>query len=333
MKIFRQLAEVPPNFGPSVATIGNFDGVHRGHRWVIAEVVARAHSLNAPSIAITFDPHPSRVLRPESSQPLITPLDEKLELLAATGIDAVLILPFTKEFSRTSARAFATDVLQQVLHVTELHEGENFHFGYQAKAGIDSLEMLGRELGFGVRVYTPQTIRGSAISSSTIRQFITKGDVSHVRALLGRSFAILSTPASGRGYGTRYTVPTINLAPYAELLPANGVYITTLTIGTGASGETFDAVTNVGNRPTFGADSFAVESHLLNFHPIALDEHTPLTLTFLHRLRPEMRWSNPEALREQIGLDVAKAKRYFTLCRAMASQPRSSAPQRASLVR
>jgi riboflavin kinase/FMN adenylyltransferase len=333
MKIYRQLAEVPPNFGPSVATIGNFDGVHRGHQWVIAEVVARAHSLNAPSIAITFDPHPSRVLRPESSQPLITPLDEKLELLAATGIDAVLILPFTKEFSHTSARAFATDVLQQVLHVTELHEGENFHFGYQAKAGIDSLEMLGRELGFGVRVYTPQTIRGSAISSSTIRQFITKGDVSHVRALLGRSFAILSTPASGRGYGTRYTVPTINLAPYAELLPANGVYITTLTVGSGASSETFDAVTNVGTRPTFGADSFAVESHLLNFHPIALNEHTPLTLTFLHRLRPEMRWPNPEALREQIGRDVAKAKRYFTLCRAMASQPRSSAPQRASLVR
>jgi riboflavin kinase/FMN adenylyltransferase len=214
-----------------------------------------------------------------------------------------------------------------------LHEGENFHFGYQAKAGIDSLEMLGRELGFGVRVYTPQTIRGSAISSSTIRQLITKGDVSHVRALLGRSFAILSTPAAGRGYGTRYTVPTINLAPYAELLPANGVYITTLTIGAGTSSETFDAVTNVGNRPTFGADSFTVESHLLNFRPIALDEHTPLTLTFLQRLRPEMRWPNPEALREQIGRDVAKAKRFFTLCRAVASQPRSSAPQRASLVR
>jgi len=332
MQIFRQLAEVPPNFGPTVATIGNFDGVHRGHQWVIAEVVARARSLGVRSIAITFDPHPARVLRPESIQPLITPLDEKLALLAATGIDAVLILPFTKEFSRTSARTFATDVLQRVLHVTELHEGENFHFGYQAKAGIESLEMLGRELGFSVRVYTPQTIRGKAISSSTIRQLIKKGDVSHVRSLLGRSFAILSTPASGRGYGTRYTVPTINLAPYAELLPANGVYITTLTIGSGESAETFDAVTNVGNRPTFGADSFTVESHLLNFHPVTLNEHTPLTLTFLHRLRPEMRWPNPEALREQIGRDVAKAKRYFTLCRAVASQPRSSAPRRASLV-
>ena len=332
MKIYRTLSEVPPNFGPSIATIGNFDGVHRGHQWVIAEVVARARALGAKSIAITFDPHPGRVLRPESSQPLITPLDEKLELLASTGLDAVLVLPFTKALSRMSARSFATDVLQRVLHVTELHEGENFHFGYQAKAGIDSLEMLGRELGFGVRVYTPQTIRGSAISSSTIRQLITKGDVSHVRAVLGRSFAILSTPASGRGYGTRYTVPTINLAPYSELLPANGVYITTLTIGTGDTAETFDAVTNVGNRPTFGADSFTVESHLLNFHPVTLDEHTPLTLTFLRRLRPEMRWPNPEALREQIGRDVAKARRYFTLCRAVASKRRSSAPQRASLV-
>jgi riboflavin kinase/FMN adenylyltransferase len=331
MQIFRQLAEVPSNFGPSVATIGNFDGVHRGHQWVISEVVAQARSLGARSIAITFDPHPARVLRPESSQPLITPLDEKLELLASTGIDAVLILPFTEEFSRMSARSFATDVLQQALHVTELHEGENFHFGYQAKAGIDSLEMLGRELGFSVRIYTPQTIRGSAISSSTIRQLITKGDVSHVRSLLGRSFAILSTPASGRGYGTRYTVPTINLAPYAELLPANGVYITSLTTGAGQSSETFDAVTNVGNRPTFGVDSFTVESHLLNFHPIALDEHTPLTLTFLRRLRPEMRWPNPEALREQIGRDIATARRYFSLCRAVASQRRSSAPQRASL--
>jgi riboflavin kinase / FMN adenylyltransferase len=332
MQIFRQLAEVPPNFGPSIATIGNFDGVHRGHQWVIAEAVARARALGIMSIAITFDPHPARVLRPESTQPLITPLDEKLELLASTGIDAVLILPFTEEFSRMSARSFATDVLQRALHVTELHEGENFHFGYQAKAGIDSLETLGRELGFTVRVYTPQTLRGKAISSSTIRQLITEGDVSHVRALLGRSFAILSTPASGRGYGTRYTVPTINLAPYAELLPANGVYITTLAIGAGKSGETFDAVTNVGNRPTFGADSFTVESHLLNFHPIALDDQTPLTLTFLRRLRPEMRWPNPEALREQIGRDVATARRYFSLCRTLASQRRSSAPPRASLV-
>jgi riboflavin kinase / FMN adenylyltransferase len=331
MQIFRQLAEVPSNFGPSIATIGNFDGVHRGHQWVISEVVARARTLGIPSIAITFDPHPARIIRPESSQPLITPLSEKLELLAATGIDTVLVLPFTEHLSRMSARTFASEVLQQALHVTELHEGENFRFGYQAEAGVNNLEALGRELGFSVRVYAPQTVRGNAISSSTIRKLVGEGNVSRVRALLGRPFAITSTPASGRGYGTRYTVPTINLAPYAELLPANGVYITTLTIGTGASAETFDAVTNIGNRPTFGADSFTVESHLLNFHPIALDEHTPLTLAFLHRLRAEIRWPNPEALREQIGRDVAQAKRYFTLCRAVASQRRSARPQPASL--
>jgi riboflavin kinase/FMN adenylyltransferase len=326
MQIFHQLAEIPADFGPSIATIGNFDGVHRGHQGVIAEVVARARSLGMRSVAITFDPHPVRVIRPESSLPLITPLVQKLELLAATGIDAVLILPFTKELSRMTARTFATDVLQRALHVRELHEGENFRFGYQAEAGIESLEALGRELGFGVCVYSPRNIRGEAISSSRVRQMIAEGDVSQVRALLGRSFAICSTPASGRGFGTRYTVPTINLAPYSELLPANGVYITSLTVGSGDSSETFDAVTNVGNRPTFGADSFTVESHLLNFHPIELNESTPLTLTFLRRLRTEMRWPNPEALKEQIGRDVAKAKRFFNICRVVGSRPRSAPP-------
>jgi riboflavin kinase/FMN adenylyltransferase len=314
MQIFRQLADIPADFGPTIATIGNFDGVHRGHEWVIAEVVAQARAENIRSIAITFDPHPARVIRPEASQPLITPLPQKLALLAATGIDAVLVLPFTSELSRMTARTFATEVLKDSLHVTQLHEGENFRFGYQAEAGIESLEVLGRELGFGVRVYAPRHLRGETISSS------------HVRALLGRSFAICGTAASGRGYGTRYTVPTINLAPYAELLPANGVYITTLTVGKGASSETFDGVTNVGNRPTFGADSFTVETHLLNFHPIELNESTPLVLTFLRRLRAEMRWPNPEALKEQIGRDVAKAKRYFNICRAVGSKLHSAHP-------
>jgi riboflavin kinase / FMN adenylyltransferase len=327
MKIYRSLSEIPSNFGPTVATIGNFDGVHRGHLWVIEEVVDRARTLGAKSMAITFEPHPARVLRPESILPLITPLTEKLELLTTTGLDAVVVIPFTKDFSQMTARAFATEVLHKTLHVIELHEGENFRFGHHAEGDVSNLEALGRELGFTCKVYSPRTIRNQPISSSRIRQLITEGDVSRVRALLGHPFAIASTPASGRGYGTRYTVPTINLAPYNELLPANGVYITTLTIGSGpntetsAHSETFEAVTNVGNRPTFGADSFTVESHLLNFHPVELDEQTPLTLTFLHRLRPEIRWPNPEALREQIGSDVAKAKRYFTLCRILASKP------------
>lgn len=324
MKIYQHLSEIPANFGPSVATIGNFDGVHRGHRGVIAEVVERARCLGRSSVAITFDPHPGRVLRPQAQQPLITPLAQKIDLLATTGIDALLVLPFTGDFSRMTARTFATDVLQQALHVTELHEGENFRLGYQAEADVDSLKLLGEELGFSLRVYTSRIIRGQAVSSSRIRQLIAQGNVSQARALLGRPFSITTTPASGRGYGTRYTVPTINMAAYPELLPANGVYITRLTVGTGASQERFDAVTNVGNRPTFGANSFAVESHLLNFHPIELTEQTPLTLEFLQRIRTEMRFPSPEALREQIGRDVLKARRYFTLCHSAASTPKSS---------
>jgi len=316
MLIFRSLDEIPADFGPTVATIGNFDGVHHGHQLVIAEVIRRAHELGTRSLAITFDPHPVRVLRPESSLRLITPLNERLELLATTGIDATLVLPFTHELSHMSARTFARDVLRTALHVVELHEGENFRFGHHAEAGIETLETLGRELGFHVSVYAPRAIRGEAVSSSRVRKLITSGNVRHARALLGRPFAILSTPAPGRGYGTRYTVPTINLAPYTELIPANGVYITALTI----AGETFEAVTNVGNRPTFGADSFTIESHLLNFHPIELMENTPLTLAFLQRLREEKRWPTPEALREQIGRDVRHAQRYFSLCRLLASQ-------------
>jgi riboflavin kinase/FMN adenylyltransferase len=313
MKIFRSLNELPADFGPVVATIGNFDGVHRAHAWVIAQIRARAAALGLKSLALTFDPHPVRVLRPDAPHSLITPLPQKLELLAATGLDAVLVLPFTPELSRVSAADFARQVLVDALHVREVHEGENFRFGYQAAADMPSLERLGRELGFDVVTYAPQILRGAAISSSRIRTLIAAGRMAEARALLGRPFSVSSTPASGRGYGTRYTVPTINLAPYPELLPANGVYVTCLRIGAGAEAETFQAVTNIGNRPTFGEDSFTVESHLLNFHELPLHADTPLELTFLLRLREEIRWPSPEALRAQIGKDVARAQRYFRL--------------------
>ena len=172
------------------------------------------------------------------------------------------------------------------------------------------------ELGFAVRAYRPCNLRGSSISSSRIRKLIAAGALSEARALLGRSFAVRSTPASGRGYGTRYAVPTINLAPYAELLPANGVYVTILRIGSGEAGggtALFRGVTNVGNRPTFGADSFAVETHLFDFHPVDLTQSTPLELTFLRRLRAEQRFDSPELLRAQIGVDVRRAQRYFAI--------------------
>ena len=139
--------ELPTHFPPAVATIGNFDGVHCGHKEVIAEVVARARTLHCTSLAITFDPHPARILRPGLALPLITPLAQKLELLAATGIENVAILPFTEQFSKMSARAFASDILRDTFQIQEIHEGENFRFGYQAEGGIDTLSALGTEIG------------------------------------------------------------------------------------------------------------------------------------------------------------------------------------------
>jgi riboflavin kinase/FMN adenylyltransferase len=320
LQIYTQLDQLPAASAPVVATIGNFDGVHLGHQAVIAEVLSRARFLGGQSVAITFDPHPARVLRPEKPHPLITPLARKLELLASTGLDATLVLPFTDALRRMAPREFAEGILVNRLHVTEIHEGENFRFGYQAEAGVSGpagLEAFGRELGFRVTVYAPRSVRGAAVSSSRIRSLLTAGEAGQARALLGRPFSIDSTPAPGRGYGTRYAVPTINLAPYSELLPAHGVYITTLRIGGDSTAETFDSVTNVGNRPTFGADSFAVESHLLNFRPIDLTEHTPLRLTFLRRLRAEKAFPSTEALRDQIARDVTQSRRYFALCRAI----------------
>ena len=313
MQIVRSLLELNSLSSPSVVTIGNFDGVHCGHRMVIASVIARAREIGARATIVTFDPHPAHVLHDGPRLPLITPLAEKLELLAKTGIDLALVLPFTDDLRQWTALQFAEHVLSDSLHAVEVHEGETFRFGHRAEAGIDSLSQIGRKLGFLVRAYEPYILRGAAVSSSRIRTLVAAGTLDQARALLGRSFSIRSTPASGRGYGTRYTVPTINLAPYKELLPAHGVYITTLRVGTGEHARTFRGVTNSGNRPTFGADSFAVETHLLDFEPIALDETTPLELTFLRRLRGEQRFPTPEALRAQIGLDVRRAQRYFAL--------------------
>ena len=326
MNIYLQLAAVPPPTTPIVATIGNFDGVHLGHQSVIAEVLSRARFLGGQSLAITFDPHPARVLRPGHPHPLITPLPRRLELLAATGLDATLVLPFTEDLRQMHPRDFVTRVLLETLRVTEVHEGENFRFGYQAEAGVSGptgLEALGRELGFGVTIYAPRIVRGAPVSSSRIRKLIAAADIGQARALLGRPFAIDSHPAEGRGYGKTYAVPTINLAPYHDLLPAHGVYITTLAVGFGPSARTFDAVTNVGNRPTFGIDSFAVESHLLNFHPLDLTDQTPLRLTFLRRLRAERIFPTTQALRDQIARDIKRARRYFALCRLLTPTPQS----------
>ncbi|MFP5277719.1 MAG: bifunctional riboflavin kinase/FAD synthetase [Acidobacteriota bacterium] len=308
--VFRSLTDVPSNFGPTVAAIGNFDGVHLGHREILGAAVLEARSSGVRSLAITFSPHPERFLRPATAPRLITPdTEERVRLLSAAGVDAVLVLPFDRELARIPGREFAKCVLAETLQVRAVHEGQSFRFGHRAAAGVKELALFGAEFGFAVHVHDAVRVRGLEVSSSAVRAMISAGDVRRARWMLGRRFAVRSTQARGRGIGSRLLVPTVNLAEYDGLLPGFGVYVTCLRV----AGRSFQAVTNVGNRPTFGEASFAVESHILDFEPVDLGESTPLELEFLYRLRGEKKWDSPEALKQQILKDAARAKRYFGL--------------------
>jgi riboflavin kinase / FMN adenylyltransferase len=309
MRIFRKLGDVPADFGPTILTVGNFDGLHRGHVEVIRNIVQRARELGAKAMAVSFEPHPVRILRPDSTLKLLTPPAQKTRLFAATGLDALLLLPFTRDLSLMTPQRFAHDILKKALQAREVHEGYNFRFGKKATGDVTMLSELGAKLGFEVKVYPELRLRGEPVSSSHIRKLISEGRVSRARHLLARPFSILSTPGRGRGYGSKYTVPTINLSRYEELVPQDGVYITRTRV----LQECFDSVTNVGKRPTFEGDLFAIESHLLNFHPIELTPETEVELYFLQRIRDEIKFPSVEALREQIACDVKKARRYFRL--------------------
>jgi riboflavin kinase/FMN adenylyltransferase len=325
--VYRSVQEIPFRFGRTVAVIGNFDGVHLGHREILSAVAEEARARGLRSVAITFDPHPEQFLRPAQAPRLLTPIAERARLLASTGIDAVVMLKFDEALAGLAARDFVREILVDALGVLALHEGGNFRFGHNAEAGVKELEDLGAEFGFITRVHAPVRVKGLEVSSSAIRALVASGDVRRARWMLGRPFAVRSTPARGRGIGTRLLVPTVNLAAYEGLLPAFGVYVTRLMVG----GRCFQAVTNVGNRPTFGEASFAVESHILDFDPVRhptdesaaadvgapveLDERTPIKLEFMLRLRGEIEWPSPEALKAQIFKDVASAKRYFRLAR------------------
>jgi riboflavin kinase/FMN adenylyltransferase len=310
--MFHKLEDVPAEFGPTILSVGNFDGVHRAHVQVLRTIVNRARQSGLKSLAVSFEPHPVRILRPDADLKLLTPTPEKVRLLAATGLDAVLLLPFTRDLSLMTPQRFAHDILKKGLRAREVHEGYNFHFGHKAAGNVSLLAEFGKKMGFEVHVYPEMRLRGEPVSSSHIRKLITQGRVSRARHLLARPFSILSTAGRGRGYGAKYTVPTINLSRYEELVPGDGVYITRTRVGQ----ECFDSVTNVGNRPTFGVESFAIETHLLNFHPLELTPETEVEIHFLQRLRDEIKFPSVEALREQIARDVKKARRYFHLLKA-----------------
>ncbi|MDR3740864.1 MAG: bifunctional riboflavin kinase/FAD synthetase [Terracidiphilus sp.] len=307
--VYSSLSEVPAGFGPSVAAIGNFDGVHVGHREILSAVIAEARSLDAKAVAITFDPHPERFLRPEKAPGLLTPPDERLRLLAETGIDAVLVLKFDAVFAGLHAREFVERVLAGGLGVRGLHEGGNFRFGVRAEAGVEELRAFGAEFGFALHVHEAVHVHGLEVSSSAVREALAAGDMRRARWMLGRPFAVRARQKRDRGVGSKLVVPTVNLADYEGLLPAFGVYVTRIAI----DGRWFDAVTNVGNRPTFAGAGFSVETHILNFEPVELTEETQIELAFLFRLRGEQTFPSAEALKAQILRDVARARRYFRL--------------------
>ena len=312
MHVFRSLDEIPQGFGPTVAAIGNFDGVHRGHREILEAVIAEARQRDLRAVAVTFDPHPEQLLRPQRAPQLLTPMPERLRLLSETGIDAVLVLPFDHPLAGLSAREFVQQILADKLAVRGLHEGGNFRFGHRAEAGIAELRVFGDEFGFDVTVHEAVHVHGLEVSSSAVRDLVAAGDMRRARWMLGRPFAVRGRQKRDRGVGARLLVPTVNLAEYDGLLPAHGVYVSRLAIGE----RCFDAVTNVGNRPTFEGAGFSVETHILNFEPVEISEETPLHLDFLLRLRAEKRFASTDELKAQIMKDVAKARRFFRLINA-----------------
>jgi len=294
----------------TVATVGNFDGVHRAHRQLLAAVRQEAEARGAMAVAVSFEPHPSRILQPATAPPLITPGEERIRQLASTGIAALLLLPFSRDLSLWTAREFVQRVLVERLRARSVHEGENFRFGHRHAGTVATLAQLGEEFGFAVRVHPRVEVRGEVVSSSRIRTLVAAGAVARARALLGRPFAVRGLVAPGRGVGRQRTVPTLNLQHYEELLPARGVYCTCVRLG----GAWRAAMTNVGVRPTFGAEGpLTVETHVLHPPEEGLEGGLgeEIEIGFLRRWREERRFDSPEALRVQIQADLAFAQRYF----------------------
>jgi riboflavin kinase/FMN adenylyltransferase len=307
--VYRGVEDLAAGFGPSVAAIGNFDGVHRGHQQILRAVVAEARLREMLAVAVTFDPHPDSFLRPDAAPGLLTPMEHRLLLLAETCVDAIVVLRFDAALARLSAREFVQNVLVNAMQVHGLHEGGNFRFGYKAEAGVDELKQFGAEFGFAVRVHEPVHVHGLEVSSSATRALVAVGDMKRARWMLGRPFAVWSTQKRDRGVGSELLVPTINFAECEGLLPAFGIYVTRLTVGK----RCFRAVSSLGIRPTFEGAGFALETHILDFEPVEMDESTPLELEFLYRLRDEEKYPTVERLKAQILRDVERAKRYFRL--------------------
>jgi riboflavin kinase/FMN adenylyltransferase len=295
----------------SVLAIGNFDGIHLGHQAILRATVERAQSSHAVSTALTFDPSPRKVLRPESAPPRLSTNAQRMDWFSVEGLEAAVVLPFTLELAALSPEEFVAGILVRDLHVKAVLVGENFRFGHKQAGDVNLLTELGTKYGFDVVIIPPVVFRGEVVSSTIIRREVAAGDVAHAARLLGRPFVLTGEVVSGTGTGRRFTFPTLNLSAEQELLPARGVYITRTLL----EGETRShrSVTNVGMRPTFNGSSLSVETHLLDVQPKTAPRR--IEVRFWKRLREEKKFSGPEDLRAQIARDIANADKFFSRLR------------------
>jgi len=304
MKRIDTLEPLSPDLKGAVVTIGNFDGVHAGHRQIFAKVLADARRCGGPAVVMTFEPHPKQVLHPER-RPfyLITTLGEKLRLIEAAGMDAAWVIPFSPEFAARPASAFVEDFLCRALAIRKVYIGHDYTFGRGREGNEAFLKAKGEALGFAVEVVNAYRIGETIISSTAIREAILAGEVSRAAAMLGRPYNLAGRVVEGHRRGAGLGFPTANLDPEKVLLPARGVY----AVRGAVSGRSYAGVLNIGENPTFGDGRQTVEVHLLDF---AGDLYgAPLEVQFIERLRGEVKFSGPDALVAQIRKDVERARR------------------------
>jgi riboflavin kinase / FMN adenylyltransferase len=303
MRILRDLPSFPPDLRPSVAALGAFDGIHLAHAKILDTAVERARALGVASVACTFDPHPSAVLKPALAHAPIATLEENLARIGERGLDATLVIPFTPEFSRIEAEAFTDEVLVKTLAVREVVVGFNHTFGRGARGTAALLRELGAARGFITHVLPPLQVNGLTVSSSAIREALSEGDVELAGALLGRPYSVTGRVQRGAGRGRTLGFPTANLKPDRPLALAGGVYAAHALW----DGARADAVVNIGYRPTFEESQYWIEAYLFDFSGDLYDRQ--LSLDFLRRIRAEMKFSGVEALKRQVQVDMAEARR------------------------
>lgn len=296
-----------PGWRRPVLALGNFDGVHRGHAKIIRQVRRRADEQGATAAALTFDPHPSRVVRPDKAPPLLMTGPQKLAALGEAGMDGIAVVRFTPELSRWDPETFVRTVLVEWLQVAEVWVGANFLFGHDRAGNFTLLRSLGARHGFRAEKIDPVRYREFVVSSTRVRRLVAEGRVDEAGSLLGRRYALEGTITRGDGRGRRIGYPTANLATGNALFPPNGVYATAVVL----EGDLHASVTNVGVRPTFGGapDGPVVESHLFDVDRDLYGR--AVRVAFIRRLREERSFPDGDALREQIARDCAAARGLF----------------------